>query len=72
MYVMNSDGSEQTYLRNPYIDYYPDWGSTTDGESFLLEYNTIVPAKILSNITHHTINMVGSVGFEPTTSSAPG
>jgi Tol biopolymer transport system component len=41
IYIMNSDGSEQTYLRSPYTDFYPDWGSATDGEYVPPEGSTL-------------------------------
>jgi dipeptidyl aminopeptidase/acylaminoacyl peptidase len=32
IYVMNPDGSEQTYLRGPYTNFFPDWGQAAHTE----------------------------------------
>jgi Tol biopolymer transport system component len=67
IYVMNPDGTEQTYLRSPYTDFYPDWGPATDTEPPEEEDTTPPVITIPEDITEEATSPDGAtVSFEVT------
>jgi len=57
---MNPDGSEQTYLRSPYTDYFPDWGPATGSKPPVEEDTTPPVITVPQNITEEATGTDGA------------